>query len=100
MTRFQRRFNVLILLALLLALLAGCGSATDTPTTAAPTSAGGSTDGAATPATSGQGGSANLILGGYSTPREAYAALVPVFAEQWKTKSGQTLTVEESYQGS
>ena len=102
MTRFGRRSNVLILLMLLLTILAGCGSATDTPTTAAPTTGSGSTDGAATtaPSTGGEGGSVNLILGGYTTPREAYAKLVPIFAEQWKAKTGQTLTVEESYQGS
>lgn len=41
-----------------------------------------------------------LILGAYTTPREAYGRLVPLFAAQWKEKTGQEVTFEESYQGS
>lgn len=44
--------------------------------------------------------SVKLILGAYTTPREAYGVLLPIFAEQWKAKTGQTVTFEESYQGS
>src|SRR5688572_25146304 len=42
----------------------------------------------------------NLILAGYTTPREAYAEIIPLFQEEWKQKTGQTVTFEESYQGS
>ncbi len=71
------------LLALtLLALLAGC--------TGAPAAGG----------TPGAGGGVTLILGAYTTPREAYAKLIPMFAEKWKQQTGQTVTFQESYQGS
>jgi sulfate transport system substrate-binding protein len=45
-------------------------------------------------------GSTKLILGAYTTPREAYGELIPLFASQWKEKNGQDVTFEESYLGS
>ena len=44
--------------------------------------------------------SVKLILGAYTTPREAYGELIPIFASQWKGKTGQEVTFEESYLGS
>ncbi len=44
--------------------------------------------------------SANLILGAYTTPREAYSKIIPLFQAQWKEKAGQEVTFEESYLGS
>jgi sulfate transport system substrate-binding protein len=44
--------------------------------------------------------SVKLILGAYTTPREAYAELIPLFAAQWQDKTGQAVTFEESYLGS
>ena len=41
-----------------------------------------------------------LILGAYTTPREAYGELLPIFAAQWKEKTGKEVTFEESYLGS
>ena len=54
---------------------------------------------AKTPVTEGKA-PAKLILGAYTTPREAYGELIPVFASQWKAKTGQEVTFEESYLGS
>jgi sulfate transport system substrate-binding protein len=51
----------------------------------------------ASPAT---GDEVKLILAAYTTPREAYRELIPIFQEQWKAQTGQTVTFEESYQGS
>src|SRR5215831_10380925 len=52
----------------------------------------------------GQKGTANkttLILGGYTTPREAYGkAVIPAFQAFWKNKTGQDVEFQESYQGS
>ena len=45
-------------------------------------------------------GEVRLILAGYTTPREAYRELIPIFQQQWKEQTGQTVTFEESYQGS
>ena len=42
-----------------------------------------------------------LILGAYTTPREAYGkAIIPAFQKQWKEKTGQQVDFKESYQGS
>jgi sulfate transport system substrate-binding protein len=49
---------------------------------------------------SGTDGEVKLILAGYTTPREAYRELIPIFQQKWKEQTGQTVTFEESYQGS
>src|SRR3972149_430601 len=41
-----------------------------------------------------------LTLGAYTTPREAYGELIPIFQKQWKEKNGQEVVFEESYLGS
>jgi sulfate transport system substrate-binding protein len=41
-----------------------------------------------------------LTLGAYTTPREAYRELIPIFQAQWKEKTGQEVVFEESYLGS
>lgn len=73
----------------LVSLLAACGAPA---TTSAPQS------------TQASGGEAqapvNLILGAYTTPREAYGQIIPLFAKYWKEKIGQDVTFEESYLGS
>lgn len=46
------------------------------------------------------GNEIKLTLAAYTTPREAYAEIIPLFQAQWKEKTGQTVTFEESYQGS
>jgi sulfate/thiosulfate transport system substrate-binding protein len=71
--------------ALLLIVLITTGCASRTPA---------STEAAAT------GGEVKLTLGAYTTPREAYAEVIPLFQAYWLEKSGQKVTFEESYQGS
>ena len=79
-------------------ILAACGGAAGggaaAPTAAAP---GGAATAAAPVA---NGGPNTIVLGGYSTPREAYGKLIPIFKQQWKQQTGQDLTFQESYQGS
>lgn len=41
-----------------------------------------------------------LILGAYTTPREAYGKIIPIFQEFWFTETGQRVIFEESYLGS
>ncbi|MFN8573284.1 MAG: sulfate ABC transporter substrate-binding protein [Gemmatimonadaceae bacterium] len=44
---------------------------------------------------------ATLTLGAYTTPREAYGQdILPAFATEWRTKTGNTIAFEESYLGS
>src|SRR5439155_4212156 len=79
-----------LLMFVILSVLVACG----TPTS------GGSTGGATSaPAASGGSGT-TLILGGYSTPREAYGKIIPLFKQRWKDQTGQDLTFQESYLGS
>ncbi|MDY6867872.1 MAG: sulfate ABC transporter substrate-binding protein [Chloroflexota bacterium] len=42
----------------------------------------------------------SLILGAYTTPREAYSEIIPLFQEYWLSETGQMVTFEESYLGS
>jgi sulfate transport system substrate-binding protein len=81
--RFQRIFWVFIVLI----LLAACGKSSD----------GGSET---TGDTQASGEALKLTLGAYTTPREAYQELIPLFQEQWKQASGQEVVFEESYLGS
>ena len=47
------------------------------------------------------GNKVTLILGGYTTPREAYGkGIIPAFQKYWKEKTGQDVEFRESYQGS
>jgi sulfate transport system substrate-binding protein len=77
---------------MLVSVIAACGSASTDG--AAQTAAGGANTSA------GNAGPVTLILGGYTTPREAYAKIIPLFQAQWKEKTGQDVTFEESYLGS
>lgn len=38
-----------------------------------------------------------LILGAYTTPREAYREIIPLFQAHWKEQTGQDVVFEESY---
>ncbi len=83
----SRSFTVLTVI-LVAALLVACGGdASQTPPAG---------DGAATASQP----STTLILGAYTTPREAYGQLIPLFQEQWKQQTGQDVAFEESYLGS
>src|SRR5688572_4637515 len=85
---FSRLHRTLIISLLLVAIVTtGCASGAQ------------STEASATdaPAT---GGDVKLTLAGYTTPREAYGEIIPLFQAYWKEKTGQTVTFEESYQGS
>src|SRR5689334_17918185 len=47
------------------------------------------------------GNKVTLILGGYTTPREAYGkAVIPAFKKYWMDKTGQEVEFQESYLGS
>jgi sulfate transport system substrate-binding protein len=84
-----------LMLALAL-VLAACGGAQGG---AAP-GAGATSDPAAGGAPAASGGPTTIVLGAYTTPREAYGKLLPIFKEQWKQQTGQDVTFQESYQGS
>lgn len=46
-------------------------------------------------------GTVTLMLGAYTTPREAYGkSILPAFKEFWKNKTGQAVEFNESYLGS
>jgi sulfate transport system substrate-binding protein len=73
------------LILILVSTLAACGSPS------------GSTGSASDQA---GGGTVKLTLAAYTTPREAYRELIPIFQKQWKEQTGQEVVFEESYLGS
>lgn len=79
----------LIALGIIFGLLAGCGSQTTQMV-----------ESQSQAASSQSGNQVKLILGAYTTPREAYRELIPIFQKQWKEKTGQDVIFEESYLGS
>jgi len=82
-----RKRSVLLTFILALAtLVSACGGSAATP-------------GAGNAPASGSQ-AATLILGAYTTPREAYGQLIPIFRQQWREQTGQDVAFEESYLGS
>lgn len=91
-----QRLSKLFLLLTLTAILASCGNATSTTSTVTPASS----DTSPTTAANANTGPATLILGAYTTPREAYGKLIPIFKDKWKQQANQDVTFQESYLGS
>lgn len=85
----RRIIHSSVILAALIVLVA-CGAPAAAP--------GAPAQEASTPA--GSPPSLTLILGAYTTPREAYGKLIPMFKAQWQQEKGQAITFEESYLGS
>ncbi|MFN8485177.1 MAG: sulfate ABC transporter substrate-binding protein [Anaerolineae bacterium] len=103
-----RWISGLLLLGIMAAVLTGCSASTPTSTgdaapaagsatTAAPASGSAASASSASPANS---GATKLILGAYTTPREAYGEIIPLFKKYWKAKTGQDVEFQESYQAS
>ncbi|HYN90154.1 MAG TPA: sulfate ABC transporter substrate-binding protein [Ardenticatenaceae bacterium] len=88
----NRRWAGIVGLILVLLLVAGCGG------TAAPAAQG--EQGAGSGGEGGSGDRVTLILGAYTTPREAYGEIIPLFQAHWKEQTGQDVVFEESYLGS
>jgi sulfate/thiosulfate-binding protein len=85
---FHRNVSTVGIALLVLALLACSPQAAPTSTTAG------------APTTTAAGGTVTLILGAYTTPREAYGKIIPLFQKFWKDKTGQDVEFQESYLGS
>ncbi len=84
--------NTMVVCGLMGVLLSGCGG---TETTGSAPNASGS--GSA----SGSGGeSSKLTLVSYAVTKQAYDKIIPKFVADWKTKTGQDVTFEQSYGGS
>ena len=84
----QRNIVLLTMILVLSMTTSACGG-----NAAQPAPAGGSASGQSPKA-------ATIILGAYTTPREAYAQLIPIFRQQWREQTGQDVIFEESYLGS
>lgn len=101
--RFNFSTAALSLSIFALSTIAGCSTST-TPNsssenpTSANTSASTPTDAPAENATSGD--PVKLTLVSYAVTRSAYEKIVPAFVADWQQKTGQTVTIEQSYGGS
>jgi sulfate/thiosulfate transport system substrate-binding protein len=97
----SRRFARIVGSLVVVALVAGGCATTAAPVTQNQTSTGPEVPTPGGAATTGAAASpVTLILGAYTTPREAYGELIPIFKTQWKAQTGQDVTFEESYLGS
>lgn len=87
-----------LLVLLVVPILASCG----TPQARTPEATTGAAQVNAPGATAAASGSGEvkLTLGAYTTPREAYREIIPLFQAKWQQEKGQTVSFEESYQGS
>jgi sulfate/thiosulfate transport system substrate-binding protein len=92
----MRKARYLTPLLALMMILSACGQQSSTSSATNAPAASGATSAPAQSA----GGATTLTLGAYTTPREAYGKLIPIFQEQWKKQTGQDIKFEESYQGS
>jgi sulfate transport system substrate-binding protein len=90
---YGKRLTSFSISLLLLAILTACGGSLAGDTTSAKSSANQQSGQSA-------GEEVKLILGAYTTPREAYRELIPIFQKIWKDKTGQGVIFEESYLGS
>jgi len=101
MKKFSKLQLVLVFMPILALLFSACGQQPPAAATSQPqatVSQGNSPTQASNPQSS--GGQVKLTLGAYTTPREAYKELIPIFQKQWKEKTGQDVVFEESYLGS
>ncbi len=95
---FHRNVSTLLIGLLALALFA-CAPQAASPTSAPPTAASQSNTLSA-PTSASVAGKVTLILGAYTTPREAYGKIIPLFQKFWQEKTGQAVEFQESYLGS
>ncbi|OKP79447.1 sulfate ABC transporter substrate-binding protein [Paenibacillus helianthi] len=72
-----------LMLAMLALAVAGCGNGKES-----------------TAADSPQHGDLTLVIGAYSVAKDAMGEILPLFAAEWKAKTGQTLTFQQSYEAS
>lgn len=86
-TKFLSFFTGMILL--LSVVLSGCSSSTTTSNSQSSSSS-----------TAGKSDTVTLTIGGYSTIKDEFEAIFPLFQKEWKAKTGQTVVFKESYQGS
>jgi sulfate/thiosulfate transport system substrate-binding protein len=89
----HHHISKIFVISLIVIVLAGCTPAAQIPVTGELT----------TPEASqaaGSGEQVKITLGAYTTPREAYQELIPIFQAMWKEKTGQDVVFEESYQSS
>ncbi|MCD1257247.1 sulfate ABC transporter substrate-binding protein [Paenibacillus athensensis] len=95
-TQNKRTFGALSAAILTISLaLTGCASGNSaSPSPSAQPSAA-----AASPAAN-AGGSVTITIGAYSILKDSLDSILPLFKEQWKQKTGQTVEFKESYQAS
>jgi sulfate/thiosulfate transport system substrate-binding protein len=81
--------NVMVACGLMGMLLSGCGGSAETTSGSSPIASGASGTSAA-----------KLTLVSYAVTKQAYDKIIPKFVADWKAKTGQDVTFEQSYGGS
>lgn len=72
-----------LMLVMLALAVAGCGNGKESMAADSP-----------------QQGDLTLVVGAYSVAKDAMGEILPLFAAEWKAKTGQTLTFQQSYEAS
>jgi sulfate/thiosulfate transport system substrate-binding protein len=81
--------KVIVTCGLMGAVLSGCSGGSGTASSSSPDASGAT-----------NAGSAKLTLVSYAVTKQAYENIIPKFVAQWKAKTGQEVTFEQSYGGS
>lgn len=85
----KRSFSIFTVIILLMTgLLSACSSSNKTNSSATANTSGSKSN------------TVTLTIGGYSTIKDQFEAIFPLFQKEWKQKTGQTVVFKESYQGS
>jgi sulfate/thiosulfate-binding protein len=92
--RFGRFIALFVVGVSLTAVVAACGTSTNTTSTSNPT-AGGSPTTAVSPKPD-----VELTLVSFAVTKEAYTGIIPKFVEKWKQEQNQNVTFKQSYGGS
>jgi sulfate/thiosulfate-binding protein len=87
----------LALIVVVLSVLVGCGTSPGTGQTGNEPAGGAATS---APAAGQAAGGTKITIGGYTTPREAFGKIIPLFQKSWKDQTGEDVTFEQSYLGS
>ena len=91
------RLHAFLLLSTLVLVASGCGGSTASSTSAAPSNS--TSPAESTPAAK-SGGGVKLLNVSYDPTRELYGEFNQAFAEFWKEKTGQEVTIDQSHGGS
>lgn len=92
---FRKYIALFVVGVSLTAVVAACGTSTNTTSTSSP-----ATGGTSSPVAGGSKPDVELTLVSFAVTKEAYTGIIPKFVEKWKQEQNQNVTFKQSYGGS